>query len=34
VFQKDLGPQSDKLARETEAFDPDSTWTKVDIPHT
>src|SRR5262249_43479777 len=34
VFQKDLGPQSDKLARKIEAFDPDSTWTKVDIPHT
>jgi hypothetical protein len=34
VFQKDLGPQSDKLARKLEAFDPDSTWMKVDIPHT
>jgi Protein of unknown function (DUF2950) len=34
VFQKDLGPQSDKLARKIEAFDPDSTWAKVDIPHT
>ena len=34
VFQKDLGPQSDKLARKIEAFDPDSTWVKVDIPQT
>ena len=34
VFQKDLGPQSDKLARKIEAFDPDSTWAKVDIPQT
>jgi Protein of unknown function (DUF2950) len=34
VFQKDLGPQSDKLARKIDAFDPDSTWTKVDLPHT
>jgi len=34
VFQKDLGPQSDKLARKLEALAPDSTWMKVDIPHT
>ncbi len=30
VFQKDLGPQTDKLARKIESFDPDQTWTKVD----
>jgi len=29
VFQKDLGPQTDKLARKIESFDPDQTWTKV-----
>jgi hypothetical protein len=30
VFQKDLGPQTDKLARKIESFDPDQTWTRVD----
>jgi hypothetical protein len=31
VFQKDLGPQIDKLARKIGSFDPDQTWTKVNI---
>jgi hypothetical protein len=26
VFQKDLGPNTDKLARKTTAYDPDRTW--------
>jgi hypothetical protein len=30
VFQKDLGRQTDKLARKIDSFDPDQTWTKVD----
>jgi Protein of unknown function (DUF2950) len=30
VFQKDLGPQTNKLARKIESFDPDQTWTRVD----
>ena len=30
VFQKDLGLQTDKLARKIESFDPDQTWTRVD----
>jgi hypothetical protein len=29
VFQKDLGPQTDQLARKIESFDPDRTWTKA-----
>jgi hypothetical protein len=31
VFQKDLGPQTDQLARKIESFDPDQTWTKVNV---
>jgi hypothetical protein len=30
VFQKDLGPDTGKLARKIESFAPDQTWTKVD----
>jgi Protein of unknown function (DUF2950) len=29
VFQKDLGPQTDKLAERMTSFNPDQTWTKV-----
>ncbi len=29
VFQKDLGPDTAKLAAGIESFDPDETWTKV-----
>jgi len=29
VFQKDLGPDTAKLAAEIAAFDPDSTWNKI-----
>jgi hypothetical protein len=30
VFQKDLGPNTAKLARKINTFSPDATWTKVD----
>jgi hypothetical protein len=30
VFEKDLGPNTAKLARKIESFAPDQTWTKVD----
>jgi hypothetical protein len=30
VFQKDLGPDTAKLAEAITSFDPDSTWTKVE----
>jgi hypothetical protein len=29
VFQKDLGPQTARLAERMRAFDPDDSWTKV-----
>ena len=29
VFQKDLGPDTEKLAAKIESFDPDSSWTRV-----
>ena len=29
VYQKDLGPDSDKLARALTAYNPDASWTKV-----
>jgi len=32
VYQKDLGPRSMELAEQISSFDPDPTWTKVDIP--
>jgi hypothetical protein len=31
VFQKDLGRQTGQLARKIESFDPDQTWTKVNV---
>jgi hypothetical protein len=30
IFQKDLGPQTKRVAEQISAFDPDSSWTKVD----
>jgi len=30
VFQKDLGPDTDEIAEKITAFDPDSTWKKVE----
>ncbi|MGB6909033.1 MAG: DUF2950 domain-containing protein [Methyloceanibacter sp.] len=30
VFEKDLGPRTDKLARKIEIFAPDQTWNKAD----
>jgi hypothetical protein len=32
VFQKDLGPDTGKLAEVMTSFNPDKTWTKVDVP--
>jgi hypothetical protein len=29
VYQKDLGPKTDAAARAVNAYNPDSTWTKV-----
>ena len=29
VFQKDLGPQTRKLAEQMSSFNPDATWTRV-----
>ncbi|MEG6508632.1 DUF2950 domain-containing protein [Methyloligella sp. 2.7D] len=31
VFQKDLGEDTDALADKIESFDPDTSWTKVDL---
>jgi hypothetical protein len=30
IYEKDLGPNTTKLAEAMTAFDPDSTWNKVD----
>ncbi len=30
VYQKDLGSKTGELARAIKAFNPDSTWSKVD----
>ncbi len=30
VFQKDLGPHTERIARKIDSFAPDSTWAKVD----
>ena len=32
VFEKDLGPETDRIASAMTTFDPDSSWTEVD-PH-
>jgi hypothetical protein len=29
VYQKDLGPDTDALARAMRTYDPDSSWAKV-----
>jgi hypothetical protein len=31
VFEKDLGPQTDRIARRMTAFNPDQTWKKVAV---
>jgi hypothetical protein len=31
VFEKDLGPHTDKLAAEMTSFNPDDTWKKVTV---
>jgi hypothetical protein len=30
VYQKDLGDQTDKLAREMTEYDPDSSWKQAE----
>ncbi len=32
LYQKDLGPKSDAIARGMKAFNPDATWSKVNAP--
>lgn len=32
VFEKDLGPQGDHLARQMKRFDPDDSWKVVEVP--
>jgi hypothetical protein len=32
VFQKDLGRNTEELAKRINSFDPDRTWQKVDVP--
>jgi hypothetical protein len=31
VFERDLGPQTAELAKEIQEFNPDSSWTKIDL---
>jgi hypothetical protein len=31
VYEKDLGPQTDRIASRMSAFSPDQTWTKVTV---
>ncbi len=31
VYQKDLGPKTTEIAQKITAYDPDSSWTKVDL---
>jgi hypothetical protein len=31
VFEKDLGPDSDKLAKSMKLFDPDNSWKEVTV---
>lgn len=33
VFEKDLGPDSAKLATAMSSFDPDSSWSEVEVEH-
>lgn len=33
VLEKDLGPQTSKIAERISSFDPDRTWRKVDLDH-
>jgi Protein of unknown function (DUF2950) len=30
VYQKDLGPDTEKIAKAMTQYDPDSTWQRVD----
>lgn len=32
VYEKDLGPKTDAIARSMTRFNPDSSWKKVDVP--
>ena len=29
VFEKDVGPKTDRVAAAIDAYDPDATWTEV-----
>jgi hypothetical protein len=31
VYQKNLGPNTDELAKRITSFDPDKSWTKVSV---
>jgi hypothetical protein len=31
IFQKDLGPESEAIAKAMTRFDPDSSWTEVRV---
>jgi hypothetical protein len=31
VFQKDLGPDTDRLAAQIQRFDPDLSWALIDV---
>ena len=31
VYQKDLGPRTESIAKRIYLFDPDQTWKKVDV---
>ncbi len=32
VYEKDLGPSTDAIARAMTRFDPDASWHKVTVP--
>ncbi|MFR0691848.1 DUF2950 domain-containing protein [Enterobacterales bacterium AE_CKDN230030158-1A_HGKHYDSX7] len=34
IFSKNLGPESEKIAKKMTRFDPDSSWTEVSLPDT
>ena len=31
MYQKDLGPETARIAREMTTFDPDLSWSRVDV---
>ena len=34
IYEKDLGPHTETLAKDMKAFDPDSSWKKAELPPT